>query len=102
MRATAHGISAASGKAGAVLTSFAFGIASEALGLPGVLGLFAGALTIGAIVTLVIPETKGMTLEEIEVGDIYRKEVGRDGEGRAEENSDKGAEETVKMEKSSG
>lgn len=75
VRATAHGISAASGKAGAVLTSFAFGIASNAMGLRGVLGLFAGALVIAAVITLWIPETKGRTLEEIEAGDIYGKKA---------------------------
>jgi PHS family inorganic phosphate transporter-like MFS transporter len=78
VRATAHGISAASGKAGAVLTSFAFGIASNAIGLPGVLGLFAGALVIAAMITLLIPETKGRTLEEIEAGHIYEKKPSPD------------------------
>lgn len=62
------------------MTSFAFGIASNAIGLPGVLGLFAGALLLAALVTLVIPETKGRTLEEIEVGDIYRRKMGSDTE----------------------
>jgi len=75
VRATAHGISAAAGKAGAVLTSFAFGIASQAIGLRGVLGLFAGILTIAALFTLWIPETKGFSLAEIEAGDIYRKRI---------------------------
>lgn len=75
VRATAHGFSAASGKAGALLTSFAFGIATNAIGLRGVLGLFAGSLVIAALLTLLIPETKDRTLEEIEVGDIYNQET---------------------------
>jgi PHS family inorganic phosphate transporter-like MFS transporter len=78
VRATAHGISAASGKAGAVLTSFAFGIASNAIGLRAVLGLLAGALVIAAAITLLIPEAKGRTLEQIEVGDIYEKKLAPD------------------------
>ena len=35
VRATAHGIAAASGKAGAVLTAFAFGSVKERIGMEG-------------------------------------------------------------------
>jgi PHS family inorganic phosphate transporter-like MFS transporter len=76
VRATAHGISAASGKVGAVLTSFAFGLANDAIGLQGILGLFAGILVLAALITLAIPETKGRTLDEIEEGDIYKRKSG--------------------------
>ena len=71
VRGTAHGISAASGKAGAVLTAFAFGSITDAIGLQGVLGLFSGIMALVAILTLLIPETKGATLEDIENETIY-------------------------------
>lgn len=71
VRGTAHGISAASGKCGAVLTAFAFGSINNTLGLRGALGLFAGVMTLVAATGLLIPETKGMTLEQIEAGVLY-------------------------------
>lgn len=71
VRATAHGIAAASGKAGAVLTALAFGTVTERLGLRGVLGLFSGIMALCAAVTLLIPETKGRSIEEIENGVLY-------------------------------
>ncbi|KIX03320.1 uncharacterized protein Z518_06872 [Rhinocladiella mackenziei CBS 650.93] len=71
VRGTAHGIAAASGKAGAVLTAFAFGSLTDAVGLQGTLGLLCGVLALTALVTLWIPETKGRSLDEIEQGTIY-------------------------------
>jgi PHS family inorganic phosphate transporter-like MFS transporter len=74
VRASAHGISAASGKAGAILASFTFNILVDLNGpkgahtfLPGVLGIFSGVMFLGLIVTLLwIPESKGMDLDEFE------------------------------------
>ncbi|KAG0221837.1 major facilitator superfamily domain-containing protein [Mortierella sp. GBAus27b] len=73
VRATAHGISAASGKLGAILATFLFNKLVEIGGAPGehaflpqLLGIFAGIMFLGFIFTFLIPETKGMTLEEIE------------------------------------
>lgn len=71
VRGSAHGISAASGKCGAVLTAFAFGSVVDSIGLRGALGLFSGIMFLVALVTLWIPETKGMSLEEIEGGALY-------------------------------
>ncbi|TPX12504.1 uncharacterized protein E0L32_000681 [Thyridium curvatum] len=71
VRATAHGIAAASGKAGAVLTSFAFGTATQAIGFSGILGLFAGVMAVCTALTLLIPETRGKSIEEIEQGAMY-------------------------------
>lgn len=71
VRGTAHGICAAAGKCGAILTSFAFGSVEDAIGLYGVLGLFSGVMLLTALVTLWIPETKGATLEGIEMGALY-------------------------------
>ncbi|KAI8578819.1 hypothetical protein K450DRAFT_244633 [Umbelopsis ramanniana AG] len=75
VRASAHGISAACGKAGAILASFAFNVVVE-IGdtttgqhafLPQTLGIFAGVMALGAIITwFCIPESKGKDLEEFE------------------------------------
>ncbi|KAF9194133.1 Inorganic phosphate transporter pho84 [Haplosporangium sp. Z 27] len=73
VRATAHGISAASGKLGAILATFLFNKLVEIGGAPGehaflpqMLGIFAGIMGLGFLCTFLIPETKGMSLEEIE------------------------------------
>lgn len=66
VRGTAHGISAAAGKCGAILTAFAFGTVTDRIGLPGVLGLFSGVMVLNALVTFLIPETRGMTIADIE------------------------------------
>lgn len=71
VRGTAHGISAAAGKCGAVLTAFAFGSVEDAIGLSGVLGIFSGVMALTALVTLWIPETKARTLAEIESDVLY-------------------------------
>ncbi|KAJ6442371.1 inorganic phosphate transporter (predicted) [Purpureocillium lavendulum] len=68
VRGTAHGISAAVGKSGAVLTAFAFGTITKRIGLAGVLGLFSGIMGLTAAVTLLIPEPKGKSLADIERG----------------------------------
>jgi MFS transporter, PHS family, inorganic phosphate transporter len=77
VRGSAHGISAAAGKCGAVLTAFAFGSLVERTGLRGALGLFSGIMFLIAILTLMIPETKGKTLEEIENGVLFDQENDR-------------------------
>lgn len=71
VRGTAHGISAAAGKCGAVLTAFAFGSVEDAIGLSGVLGIFSGVMALTALVTFWIPETKGRSLAEIESDVLY-------------------------------
>ncbi|KAJ5748743.1 uncharacterized protein N7511_010439 [Penicillium nucicola] len=75
VRGTAHGISAAAGKCGAILTAFAFGTVEDAIGMAGVLGLFSGVMLLTALVTLMIPESKDRTLEGIERGALYGKTV---------------------------
>lgn len=71
VRGSTHGISAAAGKCGAVLTAFAFGSLVERTGLRGALGLFSGIMFLVALLTLMIPETKGKTLEDIENGVLF-------------------------------
>ncbi|KAG8679290.1 hypothetical protein FRC08_017071, partial [Ceratobasidium sp. 394] len=59
-RAFAHGISAAFGKAGAIISSLAFNSLSKDIGTPAVLWIFVGCNLFGAFITLVcLPEVKG-------------------------------------------
>lgn len=71
VRGTAHGLSAASGKVGAVVTAFAFGSVVDAIGLKGTLGLLSGIMALCAACSFLIPETKGRTLAEIEEDVIH-------------------------------
>lgn len=76
-RATCHGISAGSGKLGAIVGSFGFLFASQSqdekiaapypagIGLKKTLFIMAGANIIGAALTFLIPETKGRSLEDL-------------------------------------
>lgn len=66
VRSTGHGISAASGKLGAILAAQGFSaIAESSIGIPGALFIFAGCCFLGTVFTYWVPETKGKTLEEI-------------------------------------
>ncbi|KAJ4468720.1 MFS inorganic phosphate transporter [Lentinula aciculospora] len=58
-RAFAHGISAASGKAGAIISALAFNALSADIGTPAVLWIFFGCCIAGAFFTLLLPEVKG-------------------------------------------
>ncbi|KAG9119614.1 hypothetical protein FRC07_005289 [Ceratobasidium sp. 392] len=67
-RAFAHGISAAFGKAGAIISSLAFNSLSKDIGTPAVLWIFVGCNLFGALVTLVcLPEVKGRDPDVIEL-----------------------------------
>jgi PHS family inorganic phosphate transporter-like MFS transporter len=71
VRATAHGISAGIGKLGAFIGVFLFPVLQASLGLRGTLLLTAGVSVLGALLTLVLPEPAGRSLEEISgEGDI--------------------------------
>jgi MFS transporter, PHS family, inorganic phosphate transporter len=76
VRGTAHGIAAASGKAGAVVTAFSFAQLTDKIGLSAVLGILAGIMALCALCTLLIPETKGKSLDEIEGGVLYGQKIG--------------------------
>ncbi|CAF0946364.1 unnamed protein product [Didymodactylos carnosus] len=69
-RATAHGISAASGKAGAIIAAFAFNALVDVGGtnrfLPQTLGIFAAIQFLGIFTTMLIPEPKGKGLDYFE------------------------------------
>ena len=90
-RTTAHGISAATGKAGAILGSFGFAYASQpkhstdagynsfygtGIGLNGALGILAACSGLGIFTTLLVPEPKGKSLEEI-TGEVDAKHGSR-------------------------
>ncbi|GAB4850908.1 Inorganic phosphate transporter 1-4 [Ancistrocladus abbreviatus] len=92
LRSTCHGISAATGRLGAIVGTFGFLYISQEkdpkqrdAGYPSGIGkkdsliLLAGLNFIGAIFTLLVPETKGKTLEEAsgEVMDLDDHEVPR-------------------------
>ena len=65
LRATGHGISAGIGKLGAFIGVFLFPVLQTSLGLRGTLLLTAGIALLGALLTLVLPEPAGRSLEEI-------------------------------------
>ncbi|KAK7033653.1 hypothetical protein VNI00_012653 [Paramarasmius palmivorus] len=69
-KAFAHGLSAAAGKAGAIVSALAFNQLSKDIGTPDVLWIFVGCCLAGAVVTvLCLPEVKGRDADE-----IYRQE----------------------------
>jgi len=66
VRSTGHGISAASGKLGAILAAQGFSaVAKSSIGIPGTLYIFSACCFLGLLFTWWVPETKGKTLEEI-------------------------------------
>jgi MFS transporter, PHS family, inorganic phosphate transporter len=65
LRGTGHGISAGVGKLGAFIGVFLFPVLQGTLGLRVTLLLTAGMALLGALLTLVLPEPAGRTLEEI-------------------------------------
>jgi MFS family permease len=65
MRATGHGISAGIGKFGAFIGVFLFPVLQTSLGLRGTLLLTAAVSVLGYLLTLVLPETSRISLEEI-------------------------------------
>jgi MFS family permease len=62
-RTTGHGIAAGVGKLGAFLGVFLFPVLSSTLGLGGVLILCSGVGVAGALLTLVLPEKSGHSLD---------------------------------------
>ncbi|KAJ3258870.1 phosphate transporter [Boothiomyces macroporosus] len=66
VRSSAHGISAAAGKLGAILAAQAFDpLKSTSGGVPMLLWIFAGCCFLGVLFTFLIPETNGKSLEEL-------------------------------------
>jgi nitrate/nitrite transporter NarK len=71
MRATGHGISAGIGKFGAFIGVFLFPMLQKGLGLRGTLMLTAGVSVLGFLLTLVLPEPSGRSLEELASGPAF-------------------------------
>jgi MFS family permease len=69
MRATGHGISAGIGKFGAFVGVFLFPLLRSSLGLRGTLLLTAGVSVLGVLLTRVLPEPAGRSLDEIASGE---------------------------------
>ncbi|KAL5218221.1 hypothetical protein ABZP36_018905 [Zizania latifolia] len=76
LRSTCHGISAAAGKAGAIIGAFGFLYAaqdphkpdagySRGIGIRNALFVLAGTNFLGMLMTLFVPESKGKSLEEM-------------------------------------
>lgn len=65
-RAVAHGISAAFGKTGAIISALGFNTLSKNIGTPAVLWIFFGCCLAGAACTLLLPEVKGRDPDVIE------------------------------------
>jgi MFS transporter, PHS family, inorganic phosphate transporter len=65
MRTTGHGISAGVGKLGAFIGVFLFPLLQSSLGLRGTLLLTAGISVAGLLLTLVLPEPAGRSLDDI-------------------------------------
>ncbi|KAG2302363.1 hypothetical protein Bca4012_060676 [Brassica carinata] len=65
LRSTCHGISAASGKAGAMVGSFGFAALVKAVGMKKTLLIMAGISFIGLLFTFLVPEPNGKSLEEL-------------------------------------
>ncbi|CAL8470991.1 g10533 [Coccomyxa elongata] len=63
-RSTLHGISAASGKAGAIVGAFGFGQLFLTAGISTTLAILAATNFLGLCFTIFVPETKGMHLED--------------------------------------
>lgn len=57
-RAAAHGMSAACGKAGAIISALAFNSLTKDIGTPKVLWIFVACCLAGALFTLLLPEVK--------------------------------------------
>lgn len=68
-KSTAHGLSAGWGKVGAIFSQCVIGkfLGGEENGVTKAMGVYAGIMVLGIFTTLLVPETKGMTLEEISV-----------------------------------
>ncbi|KAJ6472360.1 major facilitator superfamily domain-containing protein [Mycena vitilis] len=64
-RAFAHGLSAAAGKSGAIVSALAFNTLSEDIGTDKVLWIFVGCCVAGAGFTLLLPEVRARDPDEV-------------------------------------
>ncbi|KAJ7628959.1 major facilitator superfamily domain-containing protein [Roridomyces roridus] len=64
-KAFAHGLSAAAGKAGAIISALVFNSLSTKIGTDKVLWIFVGCCIAGAFFTLLLPEVRGRDPDEV-------------------------------------
>lgn len=69
-KAFAHGMSAASGKAGAIISALVFNTLSKKVGTPVILWIFFACCIVGALLTLLLPEVKGRDADVIDAEEI--------------------------------
>ncbi|KAI6144623.1 major facilitator superfamily domain-containing protein [Pisolithus tinctorius] len=74
-RATAHGISAACGKAGAIISALVFNTLTSSIGTPAVLWIFFGCCLVGSVFTLLLPEVAGRDPDAILAEEIREKRL---------------------------
>lgn len=65
LRSTCHGISAAAGKAGAMVGAFGFQYAEQGFGVRNTLIVLGVVNFLGIVFTFLVPESKGKSLEEL-------------------------------------
>ena len=70
-RTTGHGISAGIGKLGAFIGVFTFPVLTTHFGLAGTLLLSGGFCVFGALLTFILPEPNGKSLEEVSKEELY-------------------------------
>ncbi|XP_062109322.1 low affinity inorganic phosphate transporter 1-like [Humulus lupulus] len=81
LRSTCHGISAAAGKAGAIIGAFGFQYAEQAIGVRSTLIILGVVNFLGIVFTFLVPESNGRSLEdmsgetEVENGEVENGEV---------------------------
>ncbi|KAG6334243.1 hypothetical protein ID866_4849 [Astraeus odoratus] len=76
-RASAHGISAACGKAGAIISALVFNTLTSKIGTPAVLWIFFGCSLLGAGFTLLLPEVAGRDPDVILAEELREKRLPR-------------------------
>ncbi len=70
VRTTGHGISAGIAKVGAFIGVYLFPVIKDHLGVAGALRLSAGFAVVGTLLTLLVPEPAGMSLEDLSGDDV--------------------------------
>ncbi|KAJ7463715.1 inorganic phosphate transporter [Mycena latifolia] len=78
-RASAHGLSAASGKAGAIISALAFNSLSLSIGTDKVLWIFVACCFAGALFTLLLPEVRNRDPDEVLADEIQAARAARAG-----------------------
>ncbi|KAL4080531.1 major facilitator superfamily domain-containing protein [Scleroderma citrinum] len=76
-RASAHGMSAACGKAGAIISALVFNTLTSKIGTPNVLWIFFACSLLGAAFTLLLPEVAGRDPDVILAEELREKRLQR-------------------------